>query len=148
MRRSVLASSAVLDESPVAPAQPRAVVSQLVGKKVVQLRPECSAVPLLHPITHNLPFAASLHIYSDSSSQGGASPGASSTVALSSSHHGPSGSLVELHYVISGKARAGQAGLGVVTPTHTNVSCALHVYAMHPRPTKCTIGCLACSAAA
>lgn len=117
---SVLASSAILDESSVASAQSGAVVSQLVGKKVVQLSRECSAVPLLHPITHNLPFAASLQIFSDSSSQGSASSVASSTMPLSSRQHVSSGSLVELHYVISGKGPAVPGWTGVAGRMHMN----------------------------
>jgi hypothetical protein len=76
-----------------------------VGKKVLQLNPELSTVPLLDPITHCLPFAAALQIYSSvagarssSSSRGAACTSDSRQEQLSSS----SGSLVELHYVISG----------------------------------------------
>lgn len=84
-----------VDAKPVAPQPPSgaAVVSPLVGKKVLQLRPGLSAVPLLHPTEDNLPFAASLQIYSHSS--------AAAPASTSNRQH--ASNLVELHYVISGK---------------------------------------------
>lgn len=87
--------------SPTAAAQePGAVISQLVGKKVLQLAPDLSTVPLLDPITHRLPFAAALQIYSSAAGARSSSRSAACTPDSSSSS---SGSLVELHYVISGK---------------------------------------------
>jgi len=90
---------AVLDqETPtLVCSEPRAVISHLVGKKLLQLSPHHSTVPLLHPLDHSLPFAAALQVYTSTGAPAGLSP-------LTSAAPSNSGSdLVELHYVISGQ---------------------------------------------
>lgn len=112
-RCRVLASStATLEERPAAAAVPGstagAVTSQLVGKKVLQLSHDHSAVPLLHPISHSLPFSASLHIYSQHSGPGAAAKPASNATTsrrLLGPDKQAENTLVELHYVISGRDR-------------------------------------------
>jgi hypothetical protein len=112
-RCRVLASStATLEERPpvaTVPPTAGAVISQLVGKKVLQLSDSHSAVPLLHPISHSLPFSASLHIYSQSSSPAAAAAKQASSPLtsrrLSGSDTQAENALVELHYVISGRVR-------------------------------------------
>lgn len=77
------------------------MVSPLIGKKLLQLNPQQCAVPLLHPIAHQLPFATSLQVYSSSSGRSSSRdvpPGRSNVQAQPQANN----SLVELHYVISG----------------------------------------------
>jgi hypothetical protein len=100
-----------LEEKPAAAAAPAntagAVISQLVGKKVLQLSDNHSAVPLLHPIAHSLPFSASLHIYSQHSDPVAAAAKSANKSRASRGLYGTDtraeSTLVELHYVISGK---------------------------------------------
>jgi hypothetical protein len=85
------------------------VISHLVGKKLLHLGPGHAAVPLLHPVEHELPFAASLHIHTSTSSSTSSTSTSSTSVGVGAgapsvrhAHQEGTGGLVALYYVVSG----------------------------------------------